>query len=62
VIPGEMVAPGQQAAPGEPVASGSLLARGTDGVFGPYVSETDMLAQIDAIVIRVRLRQRQASS
>lgn len=33
----------------------SLLARGADGVFGPYASEDDMLAQIDAIVTRVRL-------
>jgi methylmalonyl-CoA mutase cobalamin-binding domain/chain len=31
-----------------------LTARGADAVFGPYAAEADMLAQLDAIVRRVR--------
>ena len=31
-----------------------LLGRGADAVFGPYASEATMLAQIDAVVRRVR--------
>jgi methylmalonyl-CoA mutase, C-terminal domain len=34
--------------------SADLLARGADAVFGPYAAESDMLAQIDAIVAGVR--------
>ncbi len=39
-----------------------LLGRGADAVFGPYASEATMLAQIDAVVRRVRAGEPPAQS